>query len=58
MRNMKESQAERDSSGNTIKPSPMKGTYGDYRLEKLQEWRKAFNVDDHGLYKGGGILLY
>jgi|LauGreDrversion4_2_1035121.scaffolds.fasta_scaffold545041_2 hypothetical protein len=55
---MKESQAERDSSGNTIKPSPMKGTYGDYRLEKLQEWRKAFNVDDHGLYKGGGILLY
>ena len=56
MKNMKESQAERDASGNTVKPTPLKGTYGDFRMEKLKDWRKAFNVDEHGFYKGGGKL--
>ena len=52
---MKENQAERDKSGNSVKPKPLKGTYGDLRLDKLKEWRKTFNVDDNGFYKGGGI---
>jgi hypothetical protein len=52
-----ESQALRDNQGNPIKPSPLKGSYAEYRLEKLKELRKQFNVDDHGFYKGGGRLL-
>lgn len=54
---MKEAQTERDKNGEVPKPAPVKGSYGDYRLEKLKEWRKTFNVDDHGFYKGGGINL-
>jgi hypothetical protein len=56
MRNMEESQNERNDAGNSIKPNPMKGSYAEYRLEKLKEIRKKFNIDDHGFYKGGGIL--
>lgn len=54
MKNMEESQKERDVKGNVIKPGPLKGSYADFRMEKLKEWRKRFNVDDHGFYKGGG----
>ena len=55
---MKENQSDRDSSGNTVKPTPMTGTYGDQRMEKLKDWRKGFNVDDHGFYKGGGKFRF
>jgi hypothetical protein len=57
MKNMEESQKARDKEGNVVRPGPIKGSYADFRLEKLQEWRKQFNVDDHGLYKGGGKHL-
>ncbi len=53
MKNMKESEKERDVTGNTIKPAAMKGSYAEYRLEKLKEWRSQFNLDDLGNYKGG-----
>jgi curved DNA-binding protein CbpA len=53
MKNMKESEVERDNTANKIKPAPLKGSYAEYRLEKLKEWRKEFNVDDLGNYKGG-----
>jgi len=53
MKNMEENLPKRDQSGNVKKPSPMKGSYAEYRLEKLREIRKKFNVDDHGFYKGG-----
>jgi hypothetical protein len=43
----------RDDTGNQIKPGPLKGSYAEYRLEKLKELRKQFNVDDLGFYKGG-----
>lgn len=54
MKNMDESRKNRDDTGNEIKPGPLKGSYAEYRMEKLKEWRKKFNVDDHGFYKGGG----
>jgi hypothetical protein len=53
MKKMNEATAERDKTGHVIKPMPMKGSYAEYRLEKLKELRKQFNVDDHGFYKGG-----
>jgi hypothetical protein len=53
MKKMHESNIERDITANQVKPSPMKGSYAEYRLEKLKEWRKEFNVDDIGNYKGG-----
>jgi hypothetical protein len=57
MKSMDESQRERDKTGNFTKPRPLKGSYGDHRLEKQKEWRKLFNVDDFGHYKGGGIII-
>ncbi len=57
MKNMEESQKKRDNLGNPIIPGPLKGSYAEYRLEKLKEIRKKFNVDEHGFFKGGGILL-
>jgi hypothetical protein len=57
MRNMEESQKERNNTGNPINPNPLKGSYAEYRLEKLKEIRKKFNIDDHGFYKGGGINI-
>lgn len=56
MKNMEEYQKERNSSANTVKPAAMKGSYAEYRLEKLKDWRSKFNVDKHGFYKGGGII--
>jgi DnaJ-class molecular chaperone len=53
MKKEEEAKMNRDSSGNQIKPGPKKGSYADYRLEKLKELRKQFNVDAHGFYKGG-----
>jgi curved DNA-binding protein CbpA len=53
MKNMKENEKERDATANNVKPAPMKGSYAEYRLEKLKELRKEFNVDDLGNYKGG-----
>lgn len=53
MKNMKESEYQRDNTANKIKPAPLKGSYAEYRLEKLKELRKEFNVDDLGNYKGG-----
>lgn len=53
MKNMEENKPERDLAGNKVKPSPLKGSYAEYRLEKLKEWRKKFDVDNHGFYKGG-----
>jgi curved DNA-binding protein CbpA len=53
MKNMEETKMNRDSKGNQIKPGPMKGSYAEYRLEKLKEIRKSFNVNDHGMHKGG-----
>lgn len=52
---MEESQKERDESGNFVKAGPLKGSYAEYRLQKLKELRKLYNVDDFGFYKGGGI---
>ena len=56
MKNMEESQQKRTEEGNKVKPEPLKGSYADYRLDVLREARKKFNVDNHGLYKAGGIL--
>ncbi len=53
MKKMKENEVQRDGTGNAIKPAPMKGSYAEYRLEKLKEMRRQFNVDDNGFYKGG-----
>jgi hypothetical protein len=53
MKNMEENQPQRDQTGNVVKPGPLKGSYAEYRLEKLKEWRQKFNVDDFGAYKGG-----
>lgn len=53
LKKMNEANAERDITGNKIKPSPLKGSYAEYKLEKLKEMRKEFNVDDNGFYKGG-----
>jgi len=57
MKNMEESQKKRNNEGNVIKPAPLKGSYADHRLETLKEWRKKFNVDENGLYKGGGNII-
>jgi hypothetical protein len=54
---MEESQKERDETGNFVKPGPLKGSYAEYRLQKLKELRSQFNVDDHGFYKGGGKCI-
>lgn len=54
--NLEKNQKERDNSGN-ISAGPLKGTYADYRAEKLKEWRKMFNVDNHGFFKGGGKII-
>jgi len=53
VKKMKETEMNRDATANQVKPGPMKGSYAEYRLEKLKEWRKQFNVDDLGFYKGG-----
>ena len=53
MKNMADSVPQRNEAGNIIRSAPMKGSYAEYRLEKLKEIRKKFKVDDHGLYKGG-----
>ena len=53
VKKMKEAEMNRDATANQVKPGLMKGSYAEYRLEKLKEWRKEFNVDDHGFYKGG-----
>jgi len=53
MKNMEENKMNRDSKGNQIKPGPMKGSYTEYRREKLKEIRDKFNVNEHGMYKGG-----
>lgn len=55
MKNMQENQQKRDQTGHIMRPAPIKGSYADHKLKNLKEWRKKFNVDDHGLYKGGGI---
>ena len=57
MRNMEESKKDRNNTGNNIQAGPMKGSYAEYRLEKLKEIRKKFNIDDHGFFKGGGIII-
>ena len=54
---MEKNQQERDVSGNNPNSAPLKGSYADYRADKLREWRKMFNVDNHGFYKGGGIFI-
>lgn len=54
---MEKNQKERDESGNAANAGPLKGSYADYRADKLKEWRKMFNVDDHGFFRGGGNLL-
>ena len=56
MKNMEESQKKRDNLGNPIISGPLKGSYAEYRLEKLKEIRKNFNVDEHGFFKGGGFI--
>ena len=53
IKTMDENLPKRDATGNIIQPVPMKCSYAEYRLEKLKELRKKFNVDDHGFYKGG-----
>jgi curved DNA-binding protein CbpA len=53
MKNMEENQQNRDVQANQVKPGPMKGSYAEYRLEKLKELRKQHDVDNHGFYKGG-----
>ena len=53
MKNMEENKMNRDSKGNQIKPGPMKGSYAEYRREKIKELRDQFNVNEHGMYKGG-----
>jgi curved DNA-binding protein CbpA len=52
--NMENNQKERDSTGNVPGAKPLKGTYAEYRAEKLKEWRNKFNVDQNGFFKGGG----
>ena len=52
--NMENNQKERDSTGNIPGAKPLKGTYAEYRAEKLADWRKKFNVDQNGFFKGGG----
>jgi len=54
---LEKNQKERDESGNAANAGPLKGSYADYRAGKLKEWRKLFNVDDHGFFKGGGNLI-
>ena len=54
---MENNQKERDSTGNVPGAKPLKGTYAEYRAEKLGEWRKKFNVDQNGFFKGGGKLI-
>ena len=56
-KNLEKNQKERDESGNAANAGPLKGSYADYRAGKLKEWRKLFNVDDHGFFKGGGNLI-
>lgn len=51
---MENNQKERDNSGNVPGAKPMKGSYAEYRADKLKEWRMKFNVDQHGFFKGGG----
>ena len=51
---MENNQKERDTTGNVPGAKPLKGTYAVYRAEKLGEWRKKFNVDKNGFFKGGG----
>lgn len=53
MKKMKESQRERDMTGNIPRPDFGKGTYGDFRQEKLKELKKKFNFDHLGNFKGG-----
>ncbi len=55
---MEENVVNRDETANQIKPGPLKGSYAEYRLEKLKEMRKSFNVDDYGFYKGGVPRLH
>ena len=56
--NMEKNQKERDTTGNIPGAKPLKGTYAEYRSDKLGEWRKKFNVDQNGFFKGGGILIF
>lgn len=52
-KNMEKAKAERDNKGNTPTEEIMKGSYADFELEKLKNFRKRFNFDDLGNYKGG-----
>lgn len=53
MKSMDESKRERDSSGNFKADDYEKGSYADFRIEKLKQWRKDFNFDNLGNFKGG-----
>lgn len=50
---MEEAQKERDNAGNIKNDEVEKGSYGDFKLEKLKQWRKEFNFDHLGNFKGG-----
>jgi len=53
MQAMKDAAKERDFTGNTIKDPFDKGGHAEFREEKMKEWRKKYNFDHLGNYKGG-----
>ena len=53
MKNMDEASKERDETGNQKVEDYEKGSYGDMKIDQLKKWRKEFNFDSLGNYKGG-----
>ena len=43
----------RDFTGNLAKENYTKGSYGDFKKERMDKWRKEFNVDGLNNFKGG-----
>jgi curved DNA-binding protein CbpA len=50
---MEENRKNRDRSGFVPGPTPMRGSYAEYRLKKLEKERQQFNVNHLGYYNGG-----
>lgn len=50
---MEESADKRNNTGDFRKTDYEKGSYGDFKMEKMKEFQKQFNFDHLGNFKGG-----
>jgi len=50
---MADNRRNRDRSGRVPGPTPMKGSYAEWRLNQLEQERQKFNVNHLGYYNGG-----